>query len=308
MRFAIVTPNPAIDITYEVSRQAIGETLRVQTVYKRAGGKGNNVACILNARGHEVVAVEPLGGNSGRWIGSQLRADGIRVCLVSVQGETRSTVTVVDGVTHPTSYSEPGPEISDDEWERLADVTRSAAESADWVLIAGSFPKGAHPDRARQLVQGARCSGAKVMVDTSGEFLKVAAGAGAHVVKGNESEVLEAAGQTDARLAMKELSGSTSLVFMSRGIRGAWLRLPDGSFLEQPVSVVEGNPTGAGDAATAGFLDALARDADYRTALEWASACGSAAVASPVAGSVDLAALELASGNPLPPAPESSPN
>ncbi len=65
---------------------------------------------------------------------------------------------------------------------------------------------------------------------------------------------------------------------------------------------VHGNPTGAGDAATAGLVLALTAPgsrptatlapADLRHALVAAAAYGAAAVLRPVAGEVDLAAVD----------------
>ena len=55
---------------------------------------------------------------------------------------------------------------------------------------------------------------------------------------------------------------------------------------------VRGNPTGAGDAVTAGIAGGLAHGRSWPDILRDAVALGAAAVAVPTAGEVDLAAYE----------------
>ena len=284
-RFVTVTPNPAIDVTYRVGRQEIGETVRVTEVRRTPGGKGLNVARVLATLGREVTTVQPLGGAAGRWMAQVLAAASLPAVSVPVAGETRSTVTIVDDLAHPTLFAEPGVPLDAAEWARLGAAVEEAARGADWVVVAGSFPPGSGPEHVRLLVQSAADAGARVAVDTSGPLLSAAADAGADLVKANAREVAEATGASDPARALAR-HGTT--VMVSRGADGAGIRLPDGTTIDQPaLSGVSGNPTGAGDAATAGLVAALADGHDAGTALAWAAVCGAAAVRSPVAGVVD---------------------
>ncbi|MCQ0010821.1 PfkB family carbohydrate kinase [Actinomadura madurae] len=65
-----VTLNAAIDDTYEVPGARFGEVNRVETVHRRPGGKGVNVARVLHGLGREVVAAglaaAPRDGRSRR--------------------------------------------------------------------------------------------------------------------------------------------------------------------------------------------------------------------------------------------------
>jgi len=54
--------NPAIDVTYHVSRLAVGATNRVQRSRVRAGGKATNVARILHQLGEPVRLITLAGG------------------------------------------------------------------------------------------------------------------------------------------------------------------------------------------------------------------------------------------------------
>lgn len=60
-----ITPNPAIDLTWRVSRLAPGTTHRMPTGTSRAGGKGLNVARVLLQTGHEALALTTAGGATG---------------------------------------------------------------------------------------------------------------------------------------------------------------------------------------------------------------------------------------------------
>ncbi|MBD8536528.1 PfkB family carbohydrate kinase, partial [Plantibacter sp. CFBP 13570] len=64
-----------------------------------------------------------------------------------------------------------------------------------------------------------------------------------------------------------------------------------------------GNPTGAGDAATAGLVAALRAGATLPEALRTAAAAGAAAVLEPIAGAIDLAAFHRFLDAPAAPDP-----
>lgn len=316
-RIVTVTPNPAIDVTYTVDRQVIGETVRVTEVRRAAGGKGVNVARVLTALGRDVTTLQPLGGDAGAWLERELVANGLRVQPCPISGETRTTVAIVDGVAHPTLFAEPGPLLLADDWSRVTSALAEAVGEGDWVVIAGSFPRGAEAGDLARLVQTAHARDARVVVDTSGAFLIAAADAGADVVKANELEVREATGSDDADTGLTRLAREGSTVVMSLGAEGVRMLLPDGTQRTQPaVPGVTGNPTGAGDAATAGLVAALSEGYDARIALAWAALCGAAAVLTPIAGELDLAALpdlaERLDGPSTPPVlspnPERSPS
>lgn len=295
-RVVTVTPNPAVDVTYTVAQQILGETLRVRDVRRTPGGKGLNVARVLASLQRDVVALQPLGGDAGRWMADAIAEVGLASVRCEVEGETRTTVAVVDGATHPTLLAEPGPKLTSHEWTRLAAALAETADRGDWVVIAGSFPPGSRAEHLELLVAAAHGSGALVAVDTSGDMLRAAARARADLIKANEAEIIDATGAHDALEGMGRLARSGAIVMMSRGADGAVLRETDGSMIEQPaVAGVTGNPTGAGDAATAGLVAALSEGRTARTALAWAAVCGAAAVLRPGAGEIDPDALpELA--------------
>ena len=288
-RIVVLTPNPAVDVTYEVGEQRLGETVRVSAVTRRPGGKGLNVVSVLGRLGVPAVALQPLGGGTGHWIEESLIAAGTDAVVVPAGGDTRTTVAVVDGRIHPTLYSEPGNALPDATWRELADASGRLCEPGGFLVVSGSFPPGTRPEHVSAVVTAARAAGARVLADTSGAALLAAADAGADILKPNEAEAMEATdtGALDDAAAVLLARGAGSAV-ISRGGDGIAAFAPGVEALHQPaVPGVTGNPTGAGDAATAGLVAALHSGRDLREALRWAAVVGAAAVLAPVAGRID---------------------
>lgn len=299
----VVTPNPAVDVTYRVAEQTVGVTQRVLEVVRRPGGKGVNVARVLAAAGSTTTSVLPLGGTSGAWVATALQQDGLTSTAVPVGGDTRTTVTVVDDHAHPTMYGEPGPVVSTDEWAAVTAAVRTAQRHATALVVSGSLPRGTDPGVVSPWIRGAVDAGLLVVADLSGPALLGAAAAGATVCKPNLEELLDATGAPDERSgALDLLARGAGVVVVSAGSSGITAHTRDTVITVPAVPDVHGNPTGAGDAATAGLVLALTASgsrptaalaqADLRHALVGAAAYGAAAVLRPVAGEVDLAAVD----------------
>jgi tagatose 6-phosphate kinase len=312
----VVTPNPAVDVTYRVAEQRVGETQRVLEVQRRPGGKGLNVGRVLAATGVPTHAVLPLGGDAGAWITDALDDLGLAHTDVAVRGETRTTVTVVDDVAHPTMFGEPGPALDHAEWDAVATVIDDLLVTADALVVSGSLPRSADPAVVALWVTAARHRGVTSVVDCSGPALLAAAGAGATVCKPNREELLAATGTDDERAAALLLLGlGASVVVVSRGSDGIAAHTTEHVLEVSAVPGVSGNPTGAGDAATAGLVSALVAaahdgvapittDAVLLRALRSAAAHGAAAVLQPVAGEVDPADVRRFLSDPPAPAHE----
>ncbi len=81
-----VTLNPSIDIAYTIEELNLDKVNRVETVNKTAGGKGVNVARVLNLLGEEVIATGLIGGQHGEYLKNQLDQLGImRISLFQLK-------------------------------------------------------------------------------------------------------------------------------------------------------------------------------------------------------------------------------
>lgn len=297
-----LTPNPALDLTYEVDALAALSEHRVRGVRSAPGGKGVNVARVLAQLGRPAMCAGPLGGATGEEIRDLLfAAGGVRQVWTPIAGSSRRTLTVV-APEGATGFHESGPTISPAECmlleEDLIALLAGASPLISAVTLNGSLPPGIGGGQLAQLVRLCRRQERPVLVDTSGPALLEAARAGADVLKPNLGEALSATGMDTpmgAALALLDLGagavvcslGSDGMLGVQRTAEGtrAWRAVP-----EEPLS---GNATGAGDAAVAVLAAHLLVDREpLQDVLPRAVAVSASAVTRPVAGEIDQVLAE----------------
>jgi tagatose 6-phosphate kinase len=287
-----VTPNAALDVTYEVDALTRHTSHRVQAVTERAGGKGINVASVLAQLGHEVVVTGCAGGATGAHIRADLDARGVTHAFADSDGEARRTLTVVStSEGDATVFNEGGPVQSPGAWQSLlGHVAGLVAETgASVVVLSGSLPPGFPVDGYAALVRLCRDAGAAVILDADGESLRLALAAGPDIVKPNRAELAEATGAEDVSAGVDALRalGARDVV-VSAGPDGLTWYAVDGSAVRARLdAALDGNPTGAGDAVVAALAAGLATDRPHGLVVRDAVAWSAAAVLQPVAGVVD---------------------
>ena len=289
-----VTLNPALDVTYRVDRLRAGGTNRVSAVAERAGGKGVNVARVLAARGRPALVTGLAGGPGADALRADLDRAGLPHRLTPVQGSVRRTVAVVDGGGEVTGLWEPGPVVGAAEWLRFAEADFPAAlAGAAVVVLSGSLPPGVPVDAYAVLLRRAAELGVPGVLDADGEALRAGLTGRPALVKPNAEEAARATGAASA----DDPQGSAERL-RALGAEAAVVTAgPDGMFgsadglrWHTPAPRrVRGNPTGAGDAATAALTLALARGLPWPEATADAAALSAAAVAAPLAGDYDEA-------------------
>jgi 1-phosphofructokinase family hexose kinase len=294
-----VTPNPALDVTYEIEKLVPGEEHRVKTVHTRPGGKGVNVARVLSLLGTPCRVLGLAGGATGALLRAELQRQGLDDALLDTGVETRRTVVVV-GAGVSTSLWEPGPTLPASETDRLVSAVSAAAPEARAVVISGSLPPGLPADVHRRVARAAIAAGLPVLVDADGAALAAAAQTPGVLFKPNAAELGRLTGRPvsgvrDALAAVAVLrSGARSDWVVTLGAKGMVAGTSGGTWAVSLPKAVDGTPTGAGDAAAAALARALAstsdRPMDWPAALADAVALSAAAVKRPVAGEVDVAA------------------
>jgi tagatose 6-phosphate kinase len=285
-----VTLNLAIDVTYRVPEVRVGETARVTDVRRRAGGKGVNVARVLHALDAPVVVTGLLGGVTGDIIRAELAGAGLVDRAMVVGGVSRTTLIVVDDAGRATGFSEPGPEITADEWQRWLAEYGMLVESADAIVLSGSVPPGIPDHGYADLITIARRRGRPVLLDASDEHLRCGVAAGPSIVKVNAAELTAIGHRGDALEAAEDLRArGPDAVVVTLGPDGLVAATPDGSWRCPAPAGIQGNPTGAGDAASAAVIAGALADTPWPERLVDAVALSAAAVAAPQAGSFDEA-------------------
>jgi 1-phosphofructokinase len=302
-----LTLNPSVDRTVEVDALARGEVMRAHGVRVDPGGKGINVSRALATHGIPTRAVITLGGAEGEHLATLLRAAGIDIVPVPIQGAIRSNITVVEPDGTTTKFNEPGAELSGEELNAVFAAVRTAVDSADWLVASGSLPPGTPANVYADLVRWLAGSGIRVAVDTSGPALEAVLAAGPTLVKPNRDELAEVTGRrlktiedvVEAAHRLRDLGAGA--VLASLGADGAVLVDDDGAIHGRTPAVPPLSSVGAGDAMLAGFLAGGGKGADALTeALAW----GAAAVLQPGSGmpsppDIDRAAVRLEHHGPM---------
>lgn len=256
---ATVTLNPAVDKTYTCSGILPGQVNRMDSVKNLAGGKGVNVAKVLRQYGYPVRTLGFLGGYFGKLIEDYVSLIGAESCFTSVAGETRCSVNILSRDGYVTELLEPGPEISQEEVLRFMRDFERGISDCELVILSGSVPVSVSAGIYSELICRAKAEGKKVILDTSGAFLRESVGAAPYMIKPNLKELeyltdrklREIEDIVDAALLVHEWG--VSHVLVSMGAKGI-LYVKEGEILRAKVPKVQAlNTVGCGDSVVAAF-------------------------------------------------------
>ncbi|MCA9998416.1 MAG: 1-phosphofructokinase [Anaerolineales bacterium] len=283
-----VTLNPAVDKELTVPDLAFDTVLRATAARVDVGGKGFNVSRMVAELGGSSVALGFAGGKAGELLRDGLQAAGIATDFVWVNGETRTNVSVVTAVpSHYLKVNEPGPTVNQTEIQALLKKVEQLARPGDYWVLAGSLPPGVPPIVYAQIMQRLHAAGAHVVLDTSGEALRLGCGKRPFLAKPNDSEASALTGlptttQTDIIAAARAIQalGVANLV-ISLGKAGALLATDSGIYVAAAPAIEEKNPIGAGDSLVGGLVWSLSQGDELPTALRWGIAAGAASASQP---------------------------
>jgi 1-phosphofructokinase family hexose kinase len=278
-----VTLNPAVDRELLVDKITFDTVLRARQWRADCGGKGFNVARMLQSLGTPSVALGFAAGKTGELLNDELRSLGIETDFVWVQGETRTNVSIVSADhSHYVKVNEPGPTISGDDLVKLMQKISELARPGDGWVLAGSLPPGVPPSIYADMITILQSAGARVFLDTSDEALRQACRANPFLIKPNAEEAQELTGlpintSTEIAAAGKAIQVmGVGNVIISLGKLGALLVDSQRAWLAASPEIVERNPIGAGDSMVAGVVWGLSQGHDLPEALCRGIACGAA--------------------------------
>ncbi len=278
-----VTLNPAVDRELLVDEIAFDTVLRASAWRVDCGGKGFNVARMLQSLGTSSVALGFAAGKTGELLNDELQSLGIDTGFIWVEGETRTNVSIVSADhSHYIKVNEPGPTISGEDLVKLMQKVRELARPGDSWVLAGSLPPGVPPSIYADMTTILQSAGARVFLDTSDEALRQACRANPFLIKPNAEEAQELTGlpiNTPAEIAAAgkaiQAMGAGNVV-ISLGKQGALLINGQRAWLAASPEIVERNPIGAGDSMVAGLVWGLSQGHGMPEALCRGIACGAA--------------------------------
>jgi 1-phosphofructokinase family hexose kinase len=294
-----VTPNPSIDRTLRVPSFRRGEVVRATGSSDEAGGKGINVARALDEMGVAAIAIAPAS------LATRTRLDALlggRPVLraISIEGEIRTNLSIVEPDGTVTKVNEPGPALDAAAADRLLDDVVGAITTFDsvaWVVGCGSLPPGL-PDDFHARLAARMATPIQVAIDADRGALRAAIGARVALIKPNRVELEELVGRPLTTLGevRDAAAGLVALgvgqVLVSLGIDGALA--VDGTsacHVEAPIDDVA-NTVGAGDALLAGYLAGGATLSALPEAVAWSvAACRADGTRMPAVTPRDRAAV-----------------
>ena len=279
---ATVTLNPAVDKTYTCTGILPGQVNRMDSAKNLAGGKGINVAKVLRQYGYPVRTLGFLGGYSGKLIEDYTVSIGAESLFTKVAGETRCSVNILSQDGYVTELLEPGPQISREELSRFMRDFEKGISDCRLVALSGSVPESVPGGIYSDLIRWAKVKGKKVLLDTSGVFLKEGVTQAPFMVKPNlkELEFL-----TDRRLReLDEVMEAALLVhgwgiphvLVSMGEKGI-VYVREGEILRVRTPRVRAlNTVGCGDSVVAAFAMGYLQEMDAEALLRYCAGLSAA--------------------------------
>lgn len=281
--------NPAIDKSSSVEHVIAERKLYCKAPRFEPGGGGINVTRAIKKLGGDSVALYPSGGPTGEMLRYLFDQEGLDHRPILSNGWTRENLVMLEESTgQQYRFGMPGPHLSEAERQRCLDELSAINSRIDFIVASGSLPPGVPEDFYARVARIGKDMGAKVVVDTSGEALRLALSEGVYLIKPNIREFRELIGAGMAEeseiknMAMDIVrSGQSKAVIISLGAAGILMVSQEGHEYIQPPTVSIVSKVGAGDSTVAGIVLSLARGNALRDAVRFGAAAGAAAVMTP---------------------------
>jgi 6-phosphofructokinase 2 len=278
-----ITVNPALDKSTHFKGLVAEQKIRCSAPRFDAGGGGINVSKAISRLGGNSLAVFTSGGPLGKMLEELIAKESIAFQAIPIQTWTRESFVAVDENTNSQyRFGFTGGEITDE--EEKAFLNAIANLKSKFVVASGSLNEGLSSDFYQKIAQIAKQSGAKLIVDTSGEALEKVLETGAYLIKPNVGELAKLIGVE--RLEMEEVNeaakkiiakGGAEIVVVSLGPQGAVLVTKDNYEYVPAPNVAKKSTVGAGDSMVGGMVWALSQNKSLKEVIRWGVACGSAA-------------------------------
>lgn len=278
-----VTFNPSLDYYVKVNNVKSGVVNRTASERLEVGGKGLNVSSALKELGEETCALGFIAGFTGKYIKEKTEEFGLKCNFIEVEGLSRINVKIKSNTE--TDINGTGANVSPADVNKLARKLKSILQEGDWLIISGSIPPALPNTIYADLLKKLKSvKGINVVVDACGELLCNTLIYRPFLIKPNVYEICEIFGLTTVpdiegifSCARKLQEMGARNVIVSMGSSGAamvtetkksmYVRAARGQLV---------NSVGAGDSMVAGFIHEYRKSDNYFSALNFATAAGSA--------------------------------
>lgn len=268
-RTRIVAFGDIVNDIVAVPRAAVRrDTDTMSTIRPRPGGSAANTAAWLGSLGSPVDFVGCVGIADLDYHVQQLRAQGVVPHLTTAPGLPTSTIVILVEGEHRTMLTERGANRA----LRAADLTDDLLEQAAVLHLTGyTLIDGPRAPGMRDLIDRAHAAGAVVSLNPgSAGFIAdfgpadfVSAIEGVDIVVANVAEAALLCDQTDPERVAHAMADRYGLAVITQGPDNVFVAERGSKPVSLPVPQVRTiDPTGAGDAMSAGFLNSWVTNRD----------------------------------------------
>ncbi len=278
-----LTLNPSIDYSCQAETVHPFRKIRTSKEQYDPGGGGINAARVIEELGGRALAVYMAGGLTGQVLYDLVAATGITSKRIMIEGATR-----VSQVVYETSsgsefrFTPEGPVLQEFEWRACLAFLESL--DFDYIILSGSLPRGLPIESYSDALALAGEKQARVVLDTSGEALKLGLGqGGVFLAKPSLGELESLIGRTlddpeEQEAAALDLvrRGCVRILTVTMGGEGALLATESGTLRLAAPKVEARSAVGAGDSFIGAMTLGLARGSPPEEAFALAVATGAA--------------------------------
>lgn len=283
-----ITVNPALDIYSRVEKVEPDKKMRCEAPKMDPGGGGVNVSRVITRLEGSTKAIYTRGGHTGNIYSDLLDKENVNQEPVEIKNDMRQNLAVNEtegGDLYRFGF--PGAKLEQSEYEELLNKI-SSEKNADFIVASGSLPPGAPEDFYAQIAKRTKKNDQKFVLDTSGKALAAILDEGAYLIKPNEEELQDLAGEKaenreEQKRLLKKLLDKypIEVIVLSLGEEGAILATHDKTKHIPALKVEAESSIGAGDSMVAGIVCSLSQGNDIQKAVIYGLACGTATIKSP---------------------------
>lgn len=265
-----VTLNPSLDKTATCEGFEKGNLNRIEVISYDVGGKGINASKTIRALNGVSTAYAILGGSVGTTIKEVLESRYIPLFTTTVEQNTRINLKIIDKKGTLTEFNEQGPYVDKKNVVEIMNALKANVKPMDVVILAGSVPQGINQNVYQKMIIEVKKLGAYVILDASGEAMKLGIQSCPTIIKPNRRELAEYFNETSLTIpqciekARELVKTGIVLVVVSLGKEGALFVTKDSVYQAPPIHVETKSPVGAGDA----MVGAIAYGYDQKYTLE----------------------------------------
>jgi len=281
--------NPTIDINTSVEKVIPEKKLRCDKPQREPGGGGINVSRAIAKLGGKSRTYYAHGDIPGSQLNQLVANENMDCIPIEIEGSTRESITVTDRSQNKQfRFVMPGPEFGEDEWRAILEKIAEIQGETDFIVASGSLPPSVPDDFYGRLVRLGNERDSKVIIDTTGDPLKLAFAESPFLIKPNVREFKSLADRDiddpeemiETGFELLEDNRTRAMVVSLEG-DGALLITKNKAFLYSIPEVVVKSKVGAGDSMVAGLTLALDRGEKIEDAIKFGVAAGTAAVMTP---------------------------